>query len=142
MDKDSGEVLLQPSSFSNTKDGFDSLIQKLSSYSKDSILIGMEDTGHYYFALLKYLLEKNFTVALINPKTTDYTRKMQNGITKNDKLDTLTICDVLDLSLIHICEQPNPWNRLQLQDAMSRHRGAKPPRRCELLGEISLLSPG
>ncbi len=24
-------------------------------------------------------------------------------------------------------EQPNPWNRLQLQDAMSRHRGAKPP---------------
>ena len=39
-------------------------------------------------------------------------------------------------------EQPNPWNRLQLQDATSRHRGAKPPRRCELLGEISLLSPG
>ena len=35
-------------------------------------------------------------------------------------------------------EQPNPWNRLQLQDAMSRHRGAKPPRRYGLLGEISL----
>ena len=39
-------------------------------------------------------------------------------------------------------EQPNPWNLLQLQDVMSRHRGAKPPRRYELLGEISLLSPG
>src|SRR5699024_10628473 len=39
-------------------------------------------------------------------------------------------------------EQPNPWDRLQPQDAMSRHRGANPPRRCELLGEISLLSPG
>ena len=38
-------------------------------------------------------------------------------------------------------EQPNPWHLLQPQDAMSRHRGAKPPRRCELLGEISLLSP-
>ncbi len=37
-------------------------------------------------------------------------------------------------------EQPNPWDRLQPQVAMSRHRGAKPPRRCELLGEISLLS--
>ena len=37
-------------------------------------------------------------------------------------------------------EQPNPWDLLQPQDAMSRHRGAKPPRRCELLGEISLLS--
>src|SRR5499426_613490 len=40
-----------------------------------------------------------------------------------------------------IGEQPNPWDRLQPQDVMSRHRGAKPPRRCELLEEISLLSP-
>ena len=38
--------------------------------------------------------------------------------------------------------QPNPWNLIQLQDVMSRHRGAKPRRRYELLGEISLLSPG
>ena len=40
-----------------------------------------------------------------------------------------------------IGEQPNPWDLLQPQDVMSRHRGAKPPRRCELLGAISLLSP-
>ena len=39
-----------------------------------------------------------------------------------------------------IGEQPNPWDLLQPQDAMSRHRGAKLPRRYELLGEISLLS--
>ena len=38
-------------------------------------------------------------------------------------------------------EQLNPWDLLQPQDVTSRHRGAKPPRRCELLGEISLLSP-
>ena len=38
-------------------------------------------------------------------------------------------------------EQPYPWDLLQPQDVMSRHRGAKPPRRCGLLGEISLLSP-
>ncbi len=36
-------------------------------------------------------------------------------------------------------EQPNPWDRLQPQDAMSRHRGAKPPRRCGLLGEMALV---
>jgi hypothetical protein len=40
-----------------------------------------------------------------------------------------------------IGEQPNPWDLLQPQDAMSRHRGAKPRRRCELSGGISLLSP-
>src|SRR5579875_3545120 len=37
-------------------------------------------------------------------------------------------------------EQPDPWDLLQPQDAMSRHRGAKPRRRYELLGAISLLS--
>ena len=37
-------------------------------------------------------------------------------------------------------EQLNPWDLLQPQDAMSRHRGAKPRRRYELLGAISLLS--
>ena len=40
-----------------------------------------------------------------------------------------------------IGEQPNPWDLLQPQDVTSRHRGAKPPRRYGLLGEISLLSP-
>src|SRR5690606_34275737 len=40
-----------------------------------------------------------------------------------------------------IGEQPHPWDLLQPQDVMSRHRGAKPPRRYGLLGEISLLSP-
>ena len=37
-------------------------------------------------------------------------------------------------------EQPDPWDLLQPQDATSRHRGAKPRRRYELLGVISLLS--
>ncbi len=40
-----------------------------------------------------------------------------------------------------IGEQPNPWDLLQPQDVMSRHRGAKLPRRCGLLEAISLLSP-
>src|SRR3954453_4588607 len=38
-------------------------------------------------------------------------------------------------------EQPDPWDLLQPQDVISRHRGAKPRRRCELSGSISLLSP-
>src|SRR3954462_3264752 len=40
-----------------------------------------------------------------------------------------------------IGEQPNPWDRLQPQDVMSRHRGAKPRRRYGRSGAISLLSP-
>ena len=40
-----------------------------------------------------------------------------------------------------IGEQPNPWDLLQPQDVMSRHRGAKRRRRYGRLGVISLLSP-
>ena len=39
-------------------------------------------------------------------------------------------------------EQSYPWKLLHLQDVTSRHRGAKPHRRCERLDAISLLSPG
>src|SRR3569623_1853288 len=39
-----------------------------------------------------------------------------------------------------IGEQPTPWDLLQPQDVMSRHRGANPRRRYERLGAISLLS--
>lgn len=55
----------------------------------------MEDTGHYHMALLKYLLDKEYKVALINPVATNFSRKMSGGISKNDKLDTIAICDVL-----------------------------------------------
>lgn len=95
VDRDTGEILVPATSFDNTKDGFLFLIKHFESDAKDSILIGMEDTGHYHFALLKYLLSQSFTVALINPRTTDLTRKLQGGVTKNDPLDTLTICDIL-----------------------------------------------
>jgi hypothetical protein len=39
-------------------------------------------------------------------------------------------------------EQPNPWDLIQPQDVMSRHRGGEPGRRCELLDQTTLLSPG
>lgn len=98
LNRDDGEVLVEPTSLKNNQNGFTLLLQALAPYDKDSVLIGMEDTGHYHFALLKYLLSKEYNVALINPIATDMTRKMQGGISKNDKLDTLTICDVLSSS--------------------------------------------
>ena len=95
IDRGTGEILLNPSVFDNNQNGFLLLIKQLKAYDKADILIGMEDTGHYHFALLKYLLDSRYTVALINPTTTDLTRKLQGDITKNDPLDSLTICDVI-----------------------------------------------
>ena len=93
--KEDGEVLCEPSQISNDKEGFDQLISCIRKYPDKDILIGMEDTGHYHLSLLKYLLDRQYTVALINPVITGLTRKANGSISKNDKLDTLTICDVL-----------------------------------------------
>jgi transposase len=95
VNKQDGEILLEPSKFNNDLDGFNLLLSSIKSYKKDDVLIGMEDTGHYHFALMKYLLDKQYTVALINPVTTDLTRRATGSVSKTDKLDTLTICDVL-----------------------------------------------
>ena len=95
LDASNNEVIVKPVSFKNDKLGFDFLMNQLKSYPKDHLLIRMEDTGHYHFTLLKFLLDSGFSVALINPVTTDLTRKIQLSSTKDDDLDTLTICDVL-----------------------------------------------
>lgn len=96
--KGTNEVIVEPMFFNNNKDGFDILLSSIKGLSKEDVLIGMEDTVHYNLALLKFLLDNQYHVALINPIATDLTRKMQGGITKNDKLDTFTICDVLALN--------------------------------------------
>lgn len=96
--KETGELIVKPKFFDNNNVGFEELISSIQKLSNQDILIGMEDTGHYHFALLKFLLDKKYQVALINPVTTNLTRKLQGGITKTDKLDTLTICDVLSSS--------------------------------------------
>lgn len=95
MDKYTGELIVKSTKIKNNKLGFDLLLGKVKTYSKSDLLFGMEDTGHYHFALLKALLSKGYTVALINPTATDLTRKLQGGVSKNDELDTITICDVI-----------------------------------------------
>ena len=95
VDKLTGEIILQPVAFSNNAQVLNSLSLRSLSILLIAFLSVLEDTGHYHFALLRFLLQKNYNVALINPKTTDLNRRMDGGITKNDKLDTLNICDIL-----------------------------------------------
>ena len=123
IDKETGEILLKPSVFDNNQNGFLLLIKKLNSYNKSNLLLGMEDTGHYHFALLKYLLDRKYTVALINPTTTDLTRKIQGGITKNDPLDSLTICDVISSNQRKKPYRVTKVNRFDLyeQKQLTRH---------------------
>ena len=95
QDSNTGELFIKPTNFKNNSIGFEELLSQLNKHSKQDILIGMEDTGHYHLALLHYLLKNKFKVALINPRTTDLERDSQGSTTKTDNLDTITICDVL-----------------------------------------------
>ena len=100
IDYSTGEELVTPTFFENNQSGFRILSRALAAFPKDSLLIGMEDTGHYHFALLRSLIAQGFNVALMNPTTTDFERKRQGSTTKNDKLDTITIGSVKSFSQI------------------------------------------
>ena len=95
VDKETGEALCKPFFFNNDKDGFKTLFDELSKYSKDELLIGMEDTGHYSFDLMIALLDKDYKLALINPITTKNLRKASLSSSKNDKLDAILITRAL-----------------------------------------------
>ena len=123
VNKDDGEVLLKPIKINNNLEGFNYLFNSIKSYKNENILIGMEDTGHYHFALLKYLLDKKYTIALINPVTTDLTRRANGSVSKNDKLDTLTICDILTSNQVNKPYRISKINRFDLyeQRCLTRH---------------------
>ena len=82
---------------------------------------------HQWFVQLGPLVLESAPLKLLTP-TTDRDRTVSR---RSEPSSRATL----------IGEQPNPWDLLQPQDVTSRHRGAKPLRRYELLGVISLLSP-
>ncbi len=117
------EVLVEPTAFFNNRQGFGFFYDTCKPYEDEDILISMEDTGHYHFALLKDLLDRHCSVALINPIVTDLTRKMQGGVSKNDNLDSLTICDVISSSSRRKPYRITMVNRFDLyeQRQLTRH---------------------
>ena len=93
-----GEILVNSFSISNSLEGFQTLYSKICSCSTNNleIKIGLEATGHYSNNISELLLNKNFPVFIINPLHTSLYKKSQSfRKTKTDKLDTLTICSML-----------------------------------------------
>ena len=92
---DKKKVIFKAFSFSNSIDGAESLILKLEAF-KDELEVGMEATGHYWLSIYSYLVEKNFTVRVINPIQTDGWRQgIEIRKRKTDIIDSLLIADLL-----------------------------------------------
>ena len=92
------KTLFKAFSFSNTIDGANSLIEKLSCYADNinSIEIGMEATGHYWLSVYSFLLGKGYTIHVVNPIQTDGWRKgTEIRKRKTDIIDSILIADLI-----------------------------------------------
>lgn len=85
----SGEVLGGTIKFDNTAQGFAKLLSHLERLiaDKESCLVSLEATGHYWLPLYLFLLDKGYKVQVFNPYQSDALRKVFLGRAKTDKLD-------------------------------------------------------
>ena len=102
VDYSTGEVIENPFLVTNNKQGFNLLYSKLKDFNKDSVLIGLESTAHYGNNLIFYFHEKQFNLGIINPIQTAALRKTRIRKVKNDKVDSMLICEALSLGYYNL----------------------------------------
>ena len=91
-----GEVIIENSSFENNKKGFQSLLEQLKPYNKFDVRIAFEATGHYSLNLELFLIDQGYSFMKINPLVIHQFLKARSlRRTKTDKADSLTIASYL-----------------------------------------------
>ena len=92
-----GKALLDSISFTNSQDGCAKvleLFQKLG-VTAETVVIGMEATGHYWLSVYEHLTELGYDVKVINPIQSEAFRKMYIRQTKNDSKDSFIIAQIM-----------------------------------------------
>ena len=102
VDYSTGEVIENPFLITNNKQGFDLLYSKIKDLDKEKVVIGLESTAHYGNNFIFYFHEKQFKLGLINPIQTSALRKTKIRKVKNDKVDSLLICEALSLGYYNL----------------------------------------
>ena len=95
---DNAKPLFKAFSFSNTTDGANSLLDKLSAFVNITadIEFGMESTGLYWLSLYSFLIEHGYTVHVVNPIQTDGWRKgTEIRKRKTDVIDSVLIAELI-----------------------------------------------
>ena len=91
-----GEVIVENSSFENNKKGFQYFLDQLKPYNKSSIQIAFEATGHYSLNLELLLIDQDYSFMKMNPLVIHQFLKAHSlRRTKTDKADSLTIANYL-----------------------------------------------
>lgn len=115
---DEGLLVAEPFMFENSSQGFAFFLMKLGSIGADcnECAIAMESTGHYWFALLDFLIAHGFDPIVLNPIQTDAYRKVDSvRAAKTDLVDAVLIADLIRVKRFA------PWNRSdELCDALKQ----------------------
>ena len=91
-----GKSVFRAFSFSNTTDGGESLLARLSDIAPEELEIGLEATGHYWLALYSFLHDRGYNLRVINPIQTDGWRKgVEIRRRKTDVIDSLLIAELI-----------------------------------------------
>ncbi len=89
-----GEIIVETSSFENNKKGFQSFLELLKPYNKSEVQIAFEATGHYSLNLELFLIDQGYSFMKINPLVIHQFLKARSlRRTKTDKADSLTIAN-------------------------------------------------
>lgn len=137
-----GEVLADVFTISNSKEGFEHLLQTINTCTgigNSKIKVGLEATGHYSYNLLGFLLDNGLTTYVFNPLHTNLYRKSQSlRKTKTDRVDARTIASMLmsDVSL-------KPYTNIAYHNSelksLTRYRFDKVSERAKLKTSVSRL---
>ena len=137
-----GEVLADVFTVSNSKEGFEHLLQTINTCTgigNSKIKVGLEATGHYSYNLLGFLLDNGLTTFVINPLHTNLYRKSQSlRKTKTDRVDARTIASMLmsDMSL-------KPYTNIAYHNSelksLTRYRFDKVKERAALKSSVARL---
>ena len=91
-----GEIIVESSSFDNNIKGFQDFVNQLKSYDKSMVRIAFEATGHYSLNLELFLNNQDYSFMKINPLVVhQYLKARSLRRTKTDKADSLTIANYL-----------------------------------------------
>ncbi len=136
-----GEVLFNPFTISNNREGFETLFQKIESLSDDltKVKVGLEATGHYSYNLLGFLLDKGLPTCVINPLHTNlYRKSLSLRKTKTDKVDSRTIATMMMSDMNLKSYSDTSYHNEELK-SLTRYRFDKVKERAKLKSSVSRL---
>ena len=136
-----GEVLYDVFTIQNNMDGFEDLLFKIKTVSKnpDKVRVGLEATGHYNCNLLGFLKNKGMTTIVINPLYTSLSRKSTSlRKTKTDKVDARTIASII-MSDVGLEPYSDTLYHNEDLKSLSRYRFDKVSDRAKLKQSVSRL---